>query len=152
MGIRLAYLAVTSLLTAIYHPQRRRPRCARWQSFDARHPGQQRPCSLFTLVIHLFTGVWMPIWPGRTRVEYLTVFTTVTTYALRPTVLKSRNGYAHFSLVSPNLSPIRDATPGNGQGRELSLSVFASSRHDADPIWKMRASRLELGLPHPMPG
>ncbi|TBU61208.1 hypothetical protein BD310DRAFT_213597 [Dichomitus squalens] len=27
--------------------------------------GQQRPSSLFTLVTHLFTGVWMPIWVER---------------------------------------------------------------------------------------
>ncbi|TBU30851.1 hypothetical protein BD311DRAFT_776596 [Dichomitus squalens] len=77
--------------------------------FDACHSGQQRPSSLFTRAAHLFTGVARK--PGCTRDEYLSVFTAA-----------SCNGVASSAEccleMSPTCPPMRDATTGDGQGKE----------------------------------
>ncbi|EJF58783.1 hypothetical protein DICSQDRAFT_172610 [Dichomitus squalens LYAD-421 SS1] len=138
--------------------------------FDAYHPGQQRRLSLFTLVAHLVIGVWLPTRvervteprrrcpaattsfdngrkPGRTRDEYLSASSGVTTYAPLPTVLwKSCKGVASSAdcclktpaTVRPLLQARRD-TRRQDTRRRLCRKCAAVSGLEATTFeWRVR--------------
>ncbi|EJF64545.1 hypothetical protein DICSQDRAFT_166705 [Dichomitus squalens LYAD-421 SS1] len=150
MGIHFAYRSAPSLLIVVYHSQLRR------LGFDACHPGQQRPSSLFTLTSHLLSVVRKPMRverPECTRDEYLTAFTAVTTYAPPPTVVQRRRVVSGLlPRDGPDLSPMRDRTPGDVKVGSVQRRQTAFPWRTLSPQFEMRASRFELALPHPMPG
>ncbi|TBU32627.1 hypothetical protein BD311DRAFT_736761 [Dichomitus squalens] len=168
MGIHFAYRSAPSLLIVVYHSQLRRLGCARLHS----NAGRAGDCAQASVLRCCNVFPDNAPKPECTRDEYLTAFTAVTTYAPPPTVVQRRRVVSGLlPRDGPDLSPMRDRTPGDvkvgsvqrccdlhsGLGR-CELWDISRRRQTAfpwrtlSPQFEMRASRFELALPHPMPG